>query len=120
MRNRWGLYDLARHGFLASQVGLVPAQYAERFRSTGQSSDYTNNMLANRFMRQHQRRLGASGILSKNFGLSPVELTSDMYGNPASPSARPSTPTDAWMKIVQQEMMNPGSTGYDIDFNVSD
>lgn len=118
--NRWGLYDLARHGFLASQVGLVPAQYAETFRSTGQSSDYTNNMLANRFMRQHQRPLGASGILSKNFGLSPVELTSDMYGNPASPSARPSTPTDAWMKIVQQEMMNPGSTGYDIDFNVSD
>jgi len=118
--NRWGLYDLARHGFLASQVGLAPAQYAERFRSTGQPSDYTNNMLANRFMRQHQRRLGASGILSKNFGLSPVGLTSDMYGNPMSPSSRPSTPTDAWMRMVVQEMMNPGSTGYDINFNVSD
>tara|TARA_Y100000310_G_scaffold319437_1_gene374704 strand:- start:61 stop:804 length:744 start_codon:yes stop_codon:yes gene_type:complete len=101
--NRYTMYDLARHGFLATQVGLLPAQFTESSRSSGQPSDYMNNMAANKFMRP-------GGTMLKNLdslvGTSQIENKDQKMND--------------YMKTVYQEMVNPGSTGYKFNWNIYD
>jgi len=101
--NRYTMYDLARHGFLATQVGLLPAQFTESSRSSGQPSDYMNNMAANKFMRP-------GGTMLKNLdslvGTSQIENKDQKMND--------------YMKTIYQEMVNPGSTGYKFDWNIYD
>jgi len=101
--NRYTMYDLARHAFLASQTGLIPAQLTENVGSSGQPSDYINNILANKFMRP-------GGTMTKNL--------SSLLGTSQIPNKNQKM--NEWMQLVYKEMTNPGSTGYNFNFDIYD
>jgi len=101
--NRYTMYDLARHGFLATQAGLIPAQLTENVGSSGQPSDYINNILANKFMRP-------GGTMTKNL--------SSLLGTSQIPNKNQKM--NEWMQLVYKEMTNPGSTGYNFNFDIHD
>ena len=129
-------YDLMRHGFLNEQVSLPVSQMIELLDSGGQPSDFYNNMLASKFMRGNPAGTGllssalAARLLDKS-PYSPPAFDKQQHDklaarlaqagiSPMSPSSRIGSSMDAWDKLVFQEIMNPGSTGYNFNTNTAD
>ena len=128
-------YDLMRHGFMANETSLPVSQFTE-FDSLAQPSDFYNNVLASKFMRPDQKfdlNSSAASMFSPfdtNFFAPPVTNSpydqqryqhwENVLGAPMSPSSRIGGPMDAFGKLAFREMMNPGSTGYNFNTNVTD
>ena len=129
-------YDLMRHGFLNEQVSLPVSQMIELLDSGGQPSDFYNNMLASKFMRGNPAGTGllssalAARLLDKS-PYSPPAFDKQQHDRlaailaqagitPMSPSSRIGSSMDAWDQLAYQEIMNPGSTGYNFNTNVMD
>ena len=128
-------YDLMRHGFMANETSLPVSQFTE-FDSLAQPSDFYNNVLASKFMRPDQKfdlNSSAASMFSPfdtNFFAPPVTNSpydqqryqhwENVLGSPASASSRIGGPMDAFGKLAYREMMNPGSTGYNFNTNVTD
>jgi len=124
-------YDLMRHGFLANEVSLPVTQLIEAWESGGQPSDFYNNVLANKFMRDPQRNNIFSGPLSTAlsdpypysappFDKQRHDRLQAILGPPMSSSSGISSAMDAWDQLVMREIMNPGSTGYNFNVNTAD
>ena len=129
-------YDLMRHGFLNEQASLPVSQAIELLDSGGQPSDFYNNMLASKFMRGNPAGTGliSSALSARLLDKSPYSppafdkqqhdrlsaILAQAGISPMSPSSRISSSMGAWDKLVNQEIMNPGTTGYDFNTNVTD